>query len=462
MEGTSLQHALRLLHGEPLYAAPEATFIPYVYPPLAYLPMALSAALLPGWLPAARLPSILFTLAGLLLLGRVGARAARNSLGGWIAAGLFAMGFGYSGAFLDLARVDACFVLLVLAGAERLHAGRPRAALLWLALSVLAKQHGLLLLLAASISLLVEGWRRHATAVAAAWLFLGSVYAILELASGGWYGRYTFALPASHRLLWPLFLSFFAVDLLVYLPVLALSAAVDLGRRVRRPTHFDVVVGAAAVASALGRAHPGGDDNVRLPVFALLCVAGAAPLCRSMLAIDESARNRFLACAALALQMVMLWQPPGLHHPRTGSARAFAELRGALQRCAGGGRAVALDYALLTGEPFLHTMALSDLRMGDDVELAPAGTNALLSALRSQRAPAALAVGERFPALQQVLAERYHECARMPSPRPATGYWPGLLVGNARMQIVYSRNAIEAVRAPSPHRDGFAPALSTL
>src|SRR5882672_2977753 len=118
MEGGSAQHALRLLHGRALYAAPSAEFIAYLYPPLAYLPMALGFAMFGASLPAARVASLVCTLVALWLLERAA---------GVIAAALFAAGFGYAGAFLDLARVDACFVLLLVAAAERARAGRLHA-----------------------------------------------------------------------------------------------------------------------------------------------------------------------------------------------------------------------------------------------------------------------------------------------------------------------------------------------
>jgi hypothetical protein len=435
-----LQHALRLLHGEPLYAPPNATFTPVLYPPLAYLPMALCAALFGPSLPALRLVSLLCLLGSLLLVGRAGARAAGDRTAGWLSAGMFAIGFGYCGAFLDLARVDGCFVLLVLAGAERLQAGRVRAALLWFALSVFAKQHGLLFLLAASLALLAKAPRRHAAAIALAWLLVIVAYSGLELVSAGWFGRYTLALPRSHGVLWRLLASFFAVDLLLYLPVLVLGVTLDLRRRARELVPFDALLIAAVLASALGRAHLGGHDNVRLPIFALLCIAGVAPLARKMLSETSSTSRRVLASAALALQMAMLWQAPALHRPSERSAHAFEVLRTRLQDCAHGGDAVALDYALLTGTPFVHTMAVSDLRMSHDVAFRRAGTDALLSAVGSPTAPTAIAVGETFPALDQALRRHYHECTRVPAPRLATGYSPGLVVDGELVQVVYARN----------------------
>jgi hypothetical protein len=201
---------------------------------------------------------------------------------------------------------------------------------------------------------------------------------------------------------------------------------------------------AALVVGALGRAHAGGHDNVRLPAFALLCVAAAAPLCRAALAPSAAPLRRLLMCGALLLQFALLWQAPAFHAPSARGERAFRELNAALVRCAGGGRAVALDYALLTGTPFLHTMALSDLRLGDSAELARAGTSALLGALSAADAPAAIAVGERFAELDRALAAGYVPCAELPAPAPPTGYTPGDRTAAGRVQRVYARTAASA------------------
>src|SRR5262249_17802193 len=112
MEGASLDHALRLLAHRPLYAAPSAEFIPYLYPPLTYVPFAIAVAVLGPTLPAARCAALVCSGLALLAIGRGAARGAGSAAIGWAAAGLFAIGYGYTGAFLDLVRVDACFVLL--------------------------------------------------------------------------------------------------------------------------------------------------------------------------------------------------------------------------------------------------------------------------------------------------------------------------------------------------------------
>ena len=440
MEGESVQHALRLLRGQALYVAPSADFVPYLYPPLAYAPMAMSLALFGASLPAARIASLACTFGSLALLGRIAWREA-GPRAGIFAAGLFAIGFGYGGAFLDLARVDACFVLLLLAGTERLQAGRPHAALGWLALSAFAKQHGLLLLAAASVALLLSAPRRHARAVIATWLAVFGAFAALQVASFGWFFRYVLSLPSSQPLSWSLLLSFVPIDLFVYLPVLAGVAAYDAYLRfaARKLVPFDALLLAAIVAGALGRAHAGGHDNVRLPAFALLCIAGVVPLWRALQSPAHRLRTRALSCLALTLQVAMLWQAPSLHAPPRASAAQFAALRAGLDRCAAGGTTAALDYARLGSQAMMHTMALSDLRMSGDDALADRATHVLLAALQSPHAPRALAVGERFPGLTRVLAAHYRECARLPAPELASGYRPGLQVDSLRLQIIYTR-----------------------
>lgn len=446
MEGASLQHAEWLARGRSPYAAPSAELIAYVYPPLAYAPVALTGMVF-GWsLPLARVPSLLCTIATLAFLGIAATRLARSRAAGLFSAGLFAFGFGYCGAFLDLVRVDACFVLCIAAALERLTKGRNTAALGWLVASALAKQHGVILLGAVSAAWLVREPKPAMRPVLAAWLALGVLYGALQLWSGGWLARYLIEVPAQHGIEPALLVSFLLVDLLLYLPVLTIPTVLGLARRARALTELDALVLGAIAASMLGRAHPGGDDNVRLPAFLVLCAVGVAPLAAKVLRASHDAsevgagtgrRTRGWLTFALCAQAAVLFQPPSLYAPR--SSQGFDMLAAELERCANGGTAVALDYALLTGRPFLHTMALSDLRLGGDTELARAGTRALLDALRGPNAPRAIAVGERFPELAAVLRERYALCADLTAPHMATGYEPGLPKHDAEpRQLVYA------------------------
>jgi hypothetical protein len=442
MEGASLEHALRLARGQPIYAAPSAEFVAYLYPPLSYVPFAAATALLGPTLPAARVASLLCLFGTLLLLGRAGARAGGSTLAGLLTAATFALGFGYTGAFLDLVRVDACFVLLLCAALERVVAGRLSAALGLLALCALAKQHGVVLLALVSAACLWESPRKHARALLLSWTGLLSIATCLQLASDGWFARYVVELPGQHRLEPVLLGSFLLVDLGAYLPVLVLGAGLSVARGVPSRALLAFLLGAIAV-SALGRAHPGGHDNVRLPAFCVLCVLGVAPLCARALDARGSPGLRAACLLGLLAQLAVLYQPPSFHAPRPLMTRArFDALDAALRRCAQGGTRAARDYAGLGDAPLQHTMALSDLQLGGAHEpLARAASTALLDALAHGRGPAALAVGEHFPALDRVLARAYVPCATVLAPWAASGYTPGATRGHAGtlVQVVYTR-----------------------
>lgn len=469
MEGASLQHALRILHGQPLYAAPTSEFIPFVYPPLAYLPVALFAGVLGPSLWVGRLVSVLALAGSLACVFAIVRRSTGSAaIGGW-ATGVYALGFGYLGAFGDLVRVDSVFMLLVLLGIERLSAGALGFGLGWLVLSCFAKQHGLVFLVAASLALGLRERREVALRLAAAAGALALGVAVLQFASDGYFWKYVWTVPRGHGVVPRLLLTYVGVDVLVYLPGLALIVVLGSTRKRRQPGPREslpprgeeasaenaipafvraplrprvvesggwasalgggsallgwALLGAGLVASALGRAHPGGHDNVRMPGFALLVLAAGTAF-PYLWTAARSGVARAVYGAALVLQPLFLLQLPALHRPSKQSSRQFEALRASLRECANGHleQAVALDHALLTGRPFLHTMALSDVRQSSDASLSAAATRALVSGLSGPTAPASLAVSSTFPELSQALARRYERCDRSPTFQLATGY----------------------------------------
>lgn len=440
MEGASAANAQRLMRGLPVYAAPSAEHIPFVYPPLGYVPMALGLQLSRGALWGARLSSVVAIGASLWALMRAGCRARKLTTtrghahaeqqpcsprsAGLLAAGLFALGYGYTGGFIDLARIDAWLIALCLWGVERSCAGRPVQGLWLLALACFVKQHALLLLAAASISLVMLEGRRALRGVLAVWAVLVGSCLALNLATGGWFWTYCISVPAQHGLEARLLLSFLLVDVCVYLPVLTgLALYTCLSRRDPYTRQLWLLLSAAVLASALGRAHPGGDDNVRLPAYALLTLLASLGFCELWARLPR-AGGKLLLAAALLFQLGMLLQPPALYWPSSQTNATFAQLSKELRRCAGSGDAVAMDHVGLAGRLFAHTLALSDLRMSRDVHnaLGTRATQAVLDGLRAPTRPTAFAISASFGALRQVLTEHYELCARVPPLRMPTGY----------------------------------------
>ena len=420
-EGAILHHALRLLEGAPLYTAPRADFVPFIYPPLAFAAFSLPVAVLGPALPAARVMSVLALGLSLFWLGRTGAREAGSPVGGWLAAGFYALGFAYTGAWYDIVRVDSIFIALLALGLERLSAGRPRTALAVLALACFAKQPGVIFLGAASAWWL---WRVPALArgpVVAVWLALCALLGVCHLATGGWFTTYVFSVPAAHPTAWGAAIRFLLLDLPLHLPVLLAAAGFGLVRHRHAPRAVDALLLAALGVSAMGWAHQGGFDNVRMPALALLAVASAPEIVR--LLSGAAGQRAVVGALALAQALLLAWWPPD-YWPRPDASERFEALAGALRECAQGGRSVALDHTLLTGTPYFHLMGLNDLIFAEGSPLAAQAARDLQSSLATPAAPAALALSQSFVEIDRAMAGRYRPCRDVEGPPMTTGTQP--------------------------------------
>ena len=68
MEGAMVDHVVRVLSGRPLYVAPTAEFVPYIYPPLYYWVSAGVARFMGVGLPSLRLVAIASWVVSLVIL----------------------------------------------------------------------------------------------------------------------------------------------------------------------------------------------------------------------------------------------------------------------------------------------------------------------------------------------------------------------------------------------------------
>ena len=286
IEDGTLMQALRMSQGLPVYLPPNAVFVPYGYPILyPWLGSLLLQLLGTGFLPL-RLLSLVATLATCGLLYGIGRREGANRLLAAACAVLFLAGDRVAGGWYTLARIDALFLTLTVAGmAIAVYAKRPTfrlvgAALLF-ALSFHTKQEGLGFALATGFYLaLVFRWRVWPyVAVLAAAIALPTL--ILQANTGGWYLTYIVGIQASAselqaiRLALTLVLDFGgAMGVLLLGYVLALIGAwLRWGWRSLRERPWLLFTAAAIAASALGRTSVGGNVNHLMPAYALLCLA---------------------------------------------------------------------------------------------------------------------------------------------------------------------------------------------
>src|SRR4029078_10038342 len=116
MEGGALEHVARVLGGQPLYVAPSLAFTPYIYAPLYYYVAAPFAYLFGLRLLPLRVVSFAASLGVLALIAALIHGRTRSKLGALGGAGLFAALFDRTGAFFDLARVDALALFFTFLG----------------------------------------------------------------------------------------------------------------------------------------------------------------------------------------------------------------------------------------------------------------------------------------------------------------------------------------------------------
>ncbi len=338
IENAMLLQAWRTGAGQPVYLPPNGNFVPQVYMPLyTWLGGQLLHLTGPVFWPL-RLLSLLSTLGTAVLLHLIGRKIQPNRAIALAGAALFLAGYKLTGGWYDLARVDALFVFLVLAGmgaaVYQHHTNRGLAlAGLLMGLALLTKQNGLFLTAVVGIWLLwAVRWR--------VWLF-GAVFLLvtavplllLEWRSGGWFSYYVvdiaYASPVELNRIWPN-VRREVLGGMGFLVLLAGGTAVTyLAQRQWRKLidpPWLLFMGAALFVSVTGRSSVGGNLNNLIIGFALLCLAPA--LLAGALRSGKWV-NTLLTTAILA-QFALLTFPPLPYAPQqfrpTATMRSQGEL----------------------------------------------------------------------------------------------------------------------------------------
>lgn len=323
-EGGMLAHAGRVLAGERLYAEPSLEFMAFPYPPLYAWTSAAAAAVVGEGFLALRLVSALSTLALLALVAAYTARETGRRWTGLVAAGVYAAGFRYAGAWFDVARVDALALALATA-ALYVARFRPRArgaaaAGVLAALAFLAKQTTLGITAPLALALLGRGVRPALAFSAALAGVAGSAVLALHSASDGWSTFYAFGLLRGHGTYAPKVLGFWTEDVVLLAPaaLAALAGRAPRAVRPRRPFLLWPVLGMLGVAW-VGRAHQGGYDNTLLPaLLAAALLAGRA----SGSAAERGGAVARGVFALLVVQLALLAYDPRAHVPSRADAEA--------------------------------------------------------------------------------------------------------------------------------------------
>ena len=360
MEGITLFSMERLIAGQPLYAPPDFNWCPLPYGPVYFEAARLASLAGFAGFVAPRLISVLASLGLFWLLGALAGthrgQAQADGTRGLVAAGFLALAYPFCGAWLDVARPDALAFMLMLGACWNYQRTRDRpdwpGALVTVALALASfhtKQTALLPLL----GFFLLDLSRAKFVLLGFLAALGTSLALASVGTSGWYEFYTFDLLAGHGLHWAGAREFLSRDLVFSAPLLVLAG---IGLRGSPRALIGLAVG-GFLASFLGRLHPGGYDNVLLPLV----------ICAAPLGARGWAQRPKLGNLMLALMLGLgLWIAPGLV-PSAQDRKAGEDLVQRLEGLDGGVFSPAHGALLARAgkQHQLHLMSWMDLSASD-------------------------------------------------------------------------------------------------
>lgn len=337
MEGAMVDHVGVVLDGQGLYGPPSFRFTPFIYTPLYYYAAAGLAWVTGNGFVPLRLLSFVASLVAFVAVGRLVHQEVGDRWAAMAGAGLFAACFQLGGAWFDLARVDSLFLALLFGGlvlARRATTWRQFAtAGAILSLAFLTKQSALLPALAVIPWSWRSGRRHLAGFVTALALGIGGSTVVFDGLSDGWYSSYVFDLPARHRILDAVWITFWTDDLLRALGIAVIVSVILLVvRRREAPVRWFLlpVVAGLLLSAYSSRLHSGGYDNVLLPAYGGIAVLFGIAVADVHRWRPATPWPRQVAMAACAAQLALLAYDPSAHvpseHDRRAGDRLTAEL----------------------------------------------------------------------------------------------------------------------------------------
>lgn len=402
IEGVVLESVRRVLHGQPIYAAPSLAFVPLNYTPLYYWLCAPVSAALGGEFLPLRLVSFLASLAILALVFGLVRHETRSATAGLVAAGLFAACYRLGGAWLDVARADSLYLALVMAAVAvlRLDRSPTRSALVagaLTALGVLAKQSAAVVMAPLLLWLVLTDRRRGLLASIATAVLAGGAALALDAASHGWFRYYVFEVARRHTMSADLAWAFPLRDLLLrFAPAIAIVALLA-ARSGARPERATLGFYGALLVGLLGSAwqltlYRGGYDNVLITAHVGLALAAGVAWGRLRGAAGGTQAGTRLAdaaSAALVLQLGMLWWNPVRQVPDPGDRAIGQQLVDRIEREPGDVYLPAHPYlAERAGKPsHAHEMPFMDVVKGGHGPIESGLLRSMRSALASHAYP---------------------------------------------------------------------------
>jgi hypothetical protein len=383
MCGSVLDHVERVAAGQPIYVAPSADWIPFMYTPLYYWACAALTRAMPV-LVACRVVSIGATIGSSAIVWRLSRRLGASCFWSLAAVGCFYGAYSFTGYWYDLERADTFALAMALAGVWVAieWPGTAGAAIsgVVLGLSFYAKQQCLAVAIAVGVGLALAGERRRAVVLASgAALGLVPLFGWLHWTTGGWFDFYCLKMGRAHGIDLSPSRALFLDDLAGGF-ALAAATAVTLvrlardifARRSPQSSHradsaltvFASALGGAFAASASSRLHLGGYVNVLILWSAFACVALAVTATRAERLAEPHGEGSFVRAGlalAAACQLACFARDPESATPSRRAGIEAGRVESRVRELERSGEVLLAGRGHVTTPRHLHAMALIDV-----------------------------------------------------------------------------------------------------
>jgi hypothetical protein len=376
MAGSVLDHVERVREGKPLYTAPSATWIPFLYPPLYYW----LCAVLGGGVYACRLVSLVASIAQGALVWQAARTLQATKFWSAVAVLVFVAAFPFVGFWYDIERSDTLFGAIVLAASVVLLRARSTrgyvAAGALFALATLAKQQALFYLVGAGAGLVLATRAKDApvrrvdvVAFCATSGVAVLVLVALAYAGVGWAAYYLIAMPRAHGLVGDLARVVIERDLTsgFLLVAVTIVAAVAVALRSFRGTvaRADAIAAAILLAGFGGavasRLHIGGWLNVLIPWTTCAAVAVGVVASRAERRWAHGPWSVIVITGTILVQLSIWRYDPWHVVPSSGSAADEQRLRAEIAELERGGEVLVPSRGHVTRIRHGHISALADV-----------------------------------------------------------------------------------------------------
>ncbi len=395
MEGGILDHVRLAAGGEKIFAEPSLDFVSFLYPPLYYYAAALSVFVFGMEFHSLRLLSFFSSLGCLAWIFTIVRRESGAVVPAVLAAGFYVATFDRSGGWMDLARVDSFYMLLLMGGVYGIAFARKPTGLvsagLLLAGAAMVKQSALVVCFPVAVYALFQDRVRGAWWVGSLFGFTTASAWLLDVIHDGWFRYYCWTVPREHPVVPGAWIGFWSRDMLPLLIgctlaiffIAAKSTRKELRRRLLYLAIAAGMIGSSwSVTSVVGAWH-----NNLMPAFAAVSILAALGLQRLLKAARDRPAWVLGVWILVLVQFLVLTFDPRVHVP-TETDRAAGE--SLIERLAG-----------IEGEVFIpnhgylaqragkrmqaHTLGMDNIFLDDPGPVGMALRKELLDALRERR-----------------------------------------------------------------------------